>query len=57
VQSGPKEKPAQDTAHLTATCMLCLPFQLGNEDLDWLEILVRVDKGQLLAWMGSGQQY
>jgi len=34
-----------------------LPFQLDNEDQDWLEILVRRDKGQLLEWMGSGQQY
>jgi len=33
------------------------PFRLDNEDQGWLDILVKVDKGQLLAWMGSGQQY
>ncbi len=33
-----------------------LPFQLDAEEQGWLEILVKVDKGQLLAWMGSGQQ-
>jgi hypothetical protein len=29
--------------------MPCLPFQLNNENQGWLEILVKVDKGQLLA--------
>jgi len=53
----PKEKPVQDPGHLAATGMPCLPFQLDNEDQGCLEILVKVDKGQLIAWMGSGQQY
>jgi hypothetical protein len=29
--------------------MPCLPFQLDDEDQGWLEILVKVDKGLLLA--------
>jgi len=33
------------------------PFGLDDEDQDWLEILVKVDKGQPLVWIGSGQQY
>jgi len=53
----PKEKPVQDPGHLAATCMPCLPFRLDIEDQGWLEVLVEVDKGQLLVWMGSGQQY
>jgi len=35
--------------------MPCFPFQLDNEDQGWLEILIKVDKGWLLVWMGSGQ--
>jgi len=57
VESWPKEKPVQDPGDLAATCMPCLPFQLDNEDQGWLEILVEVDKGQLLDWMDLGQQY
>jgi hypothetical protein len=33
-----------------------LPCRPDNKDQCWLEILVRVDKGQLLVWVGSGQQ-
>ena len=57
VEPRPKENPAQDPGHFAATGMPCLPFQLDNEDQSWLEILIKVDKGQLLAWMGSGQEY
>ena len=55
VEPRPKEKSVQDPGHLAATCMPCFPFQLDNEDQGWLEILIKVDKGWLLVWMGSGQ--
>jgi len=57
VEPQPKGKASPGPCSSCGTVHAMPPFQLDKEDQGCLEIFVRCDKGQLLAWMCSCQQY